>query len=250
MEKQILWLSGRIWAVVQDLSRFPETHWSQLLELRNPAHPRHAEHLERLVRGYWRPAYHYARSVREMTPEDAEDLVQQFFAMLLERRGLERLSPDRGSFRGFLKTALRRFVVSAERKAAVRSPRDGARLFRFDEAEAEWQARGREASPEDAFDREWARGVLAEAMDRLRRELEAQGKKLHYELFREYCLEPPDADVSYEGLARKHGLSLDEVRNGLRAVRQRGREIMKEMLRDYLFPGEDVEAELRFVLSR
>jgi RNA polymerase sigma factor (sigma-70 family) len=233
-----------------DLSRFPETHWSQLLELRNPAHPRHAEHLERLVHRYWKPAYHYARAIREMRPEDAEDVVQQFFAMLLERRGLDKLSPDRGSFRGFLKTALRRFVVSAERKAAVRSPREGARLFRFEEVEAEWQARGPGNSPEEAFDREWARGVLAEAMGRLRAELQSQGKELHYDLFREYCLEPPEGEASYEGLARKHRVSLDDVRNALRAVRQRGREIMKDMLRDYLLPGEDLEGELRFILSR
>ena len=92
-------------------------------------------------------------------------------------------------------------------------------------------------------------------MARLEQELKAEGKALHFELFREYCLEPsaPDGksgDVSYEALARKHKVSLDDVRNGLRAVRQRGRELLKEMLRDYLFPGENVEDELRFILSR
>lgn len=231
---------------------FPETHWSQLLELRNPAHPRHAEHLERLVREYWKPAYHYLRAVREMSVEDAEDLTQQFFAMLLERRDLEKLSPDRGSFRGFLKTALRRFAVSAQRKEIARSPRGGGALFRFEEAEAAWQdarSSGPAPSPEDAFDREWARGVLGEAMALLRKELGAQGKALHFELFRAYCLGPDD-DVSYESLARRHGLSLDDVRNGLREVRQRGREILKDRLRDYLFPGENVDDELRFILSR
>src|SRR5689334_12565202 len=58
---------------------FPETHWSQLLELRNPAHPRHAEHLDDLVQQYWKPAYLYVRAVRAMSAEDAEDLTQQFF---------------------------------------------------------------------------------------------------------------------------------------------------------------------------
>lgn len=230
------------------MAEFPETHWSQLLQLTNPAHPRHAEHLERLVRQYWRPAYHYVRAVREMSVEDAEDLTQQFFAMLFERDSFARLSPDLGSFRGFLKTALRRFVVSAERKETARAPRDGARLFRFEEAEAGWRA-APGGSPEEAFDREWVRGVLGEALGRLRAELGAEGKAMHYELFRDYCL--PDApDPSYADLARRHGVGLDAVRNALREVRQRGREILKEMLRDYLFPGEDVEDELRFILSR
>src|SRR6185369_5234403 len=96
---------------------FPETRWSQLLELRDPAHPRYAEHLDRLAQQYWKPVYHYAKALRRA---DAEDVTQQFFAMLLARRDLENLSPDRGSFRGFLKTALKHFVLSADRAAAVR----------------------------------------------------------------------------------------------------------------------------------
>jgi len=33
-------------------------------------------------------------------------------------------------------------------------------------------------------------------------------------------------------------------------VRQRGRDLLREMLRDTLLPGEDVEQELRLLLSR
>lgn len=123
---------------LRDLREFPETHWSQLLELSNPAHPRHAEHLEGLIRQYWRPAYHYARAIRNLKAEDAEDAIQQFFTMLLTRVQFDKLSPDRGSFRGFFKTALRRFLISADRATAAREPKDGARLFRFEEAESLW----------------------------------------------------------------------------------------------------------------
>jgi RNA polymerase sigma-70 factor (ECF subfamily) len=236
-----------------DEGAFPETHWSQLLTLRNPAHPKHAEHLERLVRLYWSPAYHYLRSLRGVSAEDAEDLTQQFFTLLLSRGSLSRLDPDRGSFRGFLKTALRRFVVDAGRREAARSPRDGARLFRFEEAEALWRhVRSREAagSPEDAFDREWARSVLERAVARLKEELEGRGKAADFELFRRYCLEPEGEELSYEALARERKCSVDDVRNALRAVRRRGREILEDLLRDYLFPGERLEDEIRFILSR
>lgn len=237
----------RIYAMDQpprpaDLREFPATRWSQLLVLADPAHPRHREHLEKLCHHYWKPVYHYARAVRDLSAEDAEDLVQQFFQMLLSRVDFASLSPDRGSFRGFLKTALRRFVVSDERRRAAREPRDGARLFRFEEAEAEWRA-SPAPGPEDAFDRRWAREVLDAALARLRQE----SSELAYALFRGYCLE---GEPSYAELARRHGVSEDDVRNRLREVRQRGREILKDLLRDYLLPGEDVEAELRFVLSR
>jgi RNA polymerase sigma-70 factor (ECF subfamily) len=219
---------------------FPATQWSQLVALGDPSHPRHREHLEGLCRRYWKPVYYYARAVRDLSAPDAEDLVQQFFGMLLERVDFAALSPERGSFRGFLKTALRRFVVSDERKRTVR--KSGG--FRFDEAEAEWRTQAPEATPEEAFDRQWAREVLNEALGRLKREC----APLPYELFREYCME--GTELSYAALAKKHGVSEDEVRNRLREVRQRGREVLKEMLRDYLLPGEDVEAELRFILSK
>ena len=229
--------------MVQEPREFPETHWSQLLELKNPAHPRHAEHLDGLVHQYWKPAYLYLRAIRAMSAEDAEDLTQQFFAMLMERRAFDKLSPDRGSFRGFLKTALRRFSVSAHRQEAAR----GGRLFKFEEAEA---LHDTELSPEAAFDREWARGIVTEMTRRLREEFRAQGKEIYTDVFQEYCGENAAAEVSYDDLARKHRLSADDVRNYLRVIRQRGREILKELLRDYLFPGEDVEDELRFILSR
>jgi len=236
--------------VTRELRDFPETRWSQLLQIRDPGQPGYADRLEDLIRRYWTPAYHYLRAIRPGPSQDAEDRVQQFFAMLLTRGSLEQLSPERGSFRGFLKTALRRWAVSADRHEAARSPKDGTKLFRFDEAEALWKTvEDRKLGPDDAFDREWARSLLAESMSRLEKELGEQGKGLTFRLFREYCIDDGEP-VSYGELAKKHGVSEDEVRNGLRAVRQRGRELLRDMLRDTLLPGEDVEQELRLLLSR
>jgi len=207
---------------------FPETRWSQLLELRDPSHPRYAEHLERLANQYWSPVFHYAQALHKA---DAEDLTQQFFAMLLARRDLEKLSPERGSFRGFLKTALRNFVMSAARAASLR-----ATVPLKEEADFR--------SPEQAFDREWARGVLAEAVARLRKE----SAPAAFEIFREYCLE--ESGASYADLAKRHQVREDDVRNRLREARLRVREILEDLLRDYLLPGQDVDAELRFILSK
>lgn len=229
---------------------FPETRWSQLLQIKDPGQPGYAERMEDLVRRYWSPAYHYLRAIRPGSAQDAEDRTQQFFAMLLSRGSLDQLSPERGSFRSFLKTALRRWAVSADRHDAARSPRDGAKLFRFEEAEAVWRkVEERKLGPDDAFDREWARSLLAESMARLEKEFGQQGKAVTYKIFREYCVDDAEP-VSYAELAKKYGLSEDDVRNGLRVVRQRGREILKEMLQDILLPGEDVEQELRLLLSK
>ncbi|HYE97280.1 MAG TPA: sigma factor [Planctomycetota bacterium] len=216
------------------MSDFPDTRWSRLLELRDRSSPRYAEQLEGLARSYWTPAYHYIRALRPHA--EAEDLAQQFFAMLLDRRDLEKLSPERGSFRGFLKTALRHFVLSAER-----ARRPAGRTFPFDEAEAVFMKTGQGLSPDVAFDREWARGVMAEAVARLRSEVGPE----RFSLFQDVAL----GDASYEAAARARGWSVDDVGNRLREMRARLRELLRERLRDYLEPGQDVEAELRFILG-
>jgi len=40
------------------------------------------------------------------------------------------------------------------------------------------------------------------------------------------------------------------LRNRLREARQRLRDILEDLLRDYLVPGQDIDAELRFILSK
>jgi RNA polymerase sigma-70 factor (ECF subfamily) len=238
---------GRMGSEPKTRREFPETQWSRILSLRDPDHPAYARELERLAQQYWKPVFYYVRALRPDSPQEAEDQTQQFFALLLSRGDLEKLSPERGSFRGYLKTALRHFLSSQDRAAQARRPADGRRPIPFPAglAEAPPQAG---VSPEEAFDREWARGVLTEAVGALKDRLKAEGQELPFELFRAYCLE--EGDLRYSDLARRHGLSEDDVRNLLRLARQRLRELLRERLRDYLAPGEDVESELRFILSK
>lgn len=211
-----------------------------LLELRDPDHPRRGELLEGLARTYWKPVYHYVRALRRVGPTDAEDLTQQFFATLLARGDLDRLAPERGSFRGFLKTALRNFLTSADRSAAARR-----RLFTFEPVDEGWIAEA-PLGPDEIFDRAWGQAVLAEAVERLRAELVEKGKAVHFEIFEAYCLR--EEPVTYEALARRHGLKADDVRNRLREVRARLREIVRRLLREYLGPDESVDDELAFIL--
>lgn len=236
---------------------FPETHWSQLLELGDPENPNYAPNLDHLIHQYWMPVYHYVRSLRPVAVPEAEDLTQQFFTMLLDRGSLAKLAPERGSFRGFLKTALRYFLIDQDRTALAHGPRDGARFFPFEQAEAAWKDARKGipvSAPEDAFDREWARGVLLEAVSKLKQLLRAEGKELHHTVFAEFWNDRPGEDdsrkSSYAQLARKYSITESDVGNYLRIVRQRLRGILKEIVTGYLGPGENVEDEVKFILSR
>jgi hypothetical protein len=66
---------------------FANTHWSVVLEAEGES-PAGKEALEKLCRIYWRPIYGFVRR-QGVGPEEAKDLTQGFFALLLERRDLD-----------------------------------------------------------------------------------------------------------------------------------------------------------------
>src|SRR5262245_3974838 len=149
-------------------SAFPSTHWSRLADLRGRAEEERQEVLGWFARRYWRSIFHYVWALRRRGADDAEDVTQQFFASLLERGDLDGLSPERGSVRGFLKVALRNFVANLGRTARRRP-----RLFPLTAA-TEAALREPSLPPDDAFDAAWARQVLDEALQALRRQLRAE----------------------------------------------------------------------------
>ena len=69
---------------------FRTTHWSVVLEAQGSTPAAHAA-LEELCRTYWRPIYGFVRR-DGAKPEEANDITQAFFALILERKagGLER----------------------------------------------------------------------------------------------------------------------------------------------------------------
>ena len=89
---------------------FSTTHWSVVLEAQGQS-PAAQEALEKLCRTYWPPVYTFIR--REGTrPEEAEDLTQSFFALLLQHRNFDAVRKEKGRLRSYLLTSLKHFLVS------------------------------------------------------------------------------------------------------------------------------------------
>jgi hypothetical protein len=65
---------------------FTTTHWSVVLEAQGES-PAAQEALEKLCRTYWRPIFAFLRR-QGVSPPEAEDITQGFFAQLLERSTL------------------------------------------------------------------------------------------------------------------------------------------------------------------
>src|SRR6187402_2994549 len=91
------------------VGQFNTTHWSLVLLAGDLQAPQADAALDKLCAAYWPPLYAYVRRSGH-SPEDAQDLTQEFFARLLEKQWMNAAEPSRGHFRTFLLVALKRFL--------------------------------------------------------------------------------------------------------------------------------------------
>ncbi len=106
---------------------FATTHWSVVLEAHGQS-PAAQEALEKLCRTYWRPVYGFIRR-QGVGPEEAEDLTQGFFALLLERHDFDAVRKEKGRLRSYLLTSLKHFLASEHRRAMTVKRGKGQRLI-------------------------------------------------------------------------------------------------------------------------
>lgn len=90
---------------------FSTTHWSVVLAAGRTESPEAEQAADRLCRAYWYPLYAYVRR-QGHAPADAQDLVQDFFARLLERNYVRLADRSRGRFRTFLLTCLKHSLIN------------------------------------------------------------------------------------------------------------------------------------------
>ena len=106
---------------------FLTTHWSMVLLAGSEGSSHAAEALQQLCRAYWYPLYAYIRRSGSAA-HDAQDLTQEFFALLLKRSDLAGVRREKGKFRSFLLASLKHFLAN-ERKRANRLKRGGGQTI-------------------------------------------------------------------------------------------------------------------------
>src|SRR4029453_4647035 len=97
---------------------FPNARWSVVLAARQRTSPESEVALEAVCRAYWYPLYAYIRR-QGHSPHDAQDLTQEFFCRLLEKRWLDAADRDKGKLRTFLIVALKKFMSKEWRRASA-----------------------------------------------------------------------------------------------------------------------------------
>lgn len=223
------------------LRGFPDTSWGVISRLQDSRTQGYLDGLESLCRRYWKPVYVTIRLSRARSNDDAKDLTQSFFLWLLEEKPLQGYERERGTFRGFLKVLLTRFLGGQER-AATRLKRGGGRkVLPLDElVEKAWPAAPDSADPQKEFDRQWAMTVVDLALDRVRQRLRAMGRDKAIQVYESIDLCPPADRPTYARVAERLGVTDAVVRHDLSDVRA---ELRKEIMAELTLSCEGPEIE-------
>jgi len=230
---------------------FQTTLWSLVLRAKDPSSPERRDALQKLIAAYWKPLYYFVRRKGNGT-EASKDLTQGFFADLLARDFLQYLDRDRGKFRTFLLAALEHYMADQYDRDRAQKRGGDRTILSLDFEKAEGEAPALPASgenPDAAFKRDWATRVLAQAMEALRESFDTSGRRAQFDAFQAHLTSTRPEGASYEELAKQLGISVDDVRNRVRATRAAYRDRILDVIRSYTDSEDEAREELKDLLS-
>jgi len=228
---------------------FVTTRWTVVLAAADRSEPQADRAMEEICQIYWFPLYAYVRR-RGHSPEDAEDLTQEFFRHLLEHHWIGAADRAKGRLRAFLITALKRFMAKEWRRASAQKRGGGLRNFSIDSGLAEGRYASADKSPsieaEKLFDHQWAITLLELTFQRLKREYADSGKSAVFTALKDGLFLDYQA-VDYPAIADRLGISEGELRVRVHRMRKRFRELYREEVAQTLPPGAQLDDELRYL---
>lgn len=228
---------------------FATTRWSLVVAAGQRSSPESREALTALCWQYWYPLYAYVRR-RGKTPEDAHDLTQAFFTRLIEKNDVSAAEQRHGRFRAWLLTSLKNFLANDFDRASAQKRGGGAAVVSLDATDAEGRYQLEPAddrTPEQLYERRWAMALLERALETLRQEQEAKGKRLLFE--RLVCGLTGDPELPFAEIGARLGMEENAVRQSMLRLRRRYKELLFAQLDDTLEDPAEREEELKGLLA-
>jgi RNA polymerase sigma factor (sigma-70 family) len=250
--KSIVTKSRNLTAIVKGMRKrmpFATTHWSAMLEVQGESLPA-KEVIEKLCRIYWRPIYGFVRR-KGLQAEEAKDLTQGFFALLLERRDLETVRKEKGRLRSYLLTSLKHFLTNQRSRATAIKRGEGQRLIPL-EAFRERERAGFEptdaATADHIYERGWALTVLEQVLARLRDEYRSAGNVRFFEQMKKMLVSEPGRPSQAE-IASEFNMTENVVKQAFYRFRQRYQALLRKEISHTVAMTGDIEDELRHLIA-
>lgn len=201
---------------------------------------------ERLARAYRQPLYAFLRS-RGADHHAAADDIQGFFAHVLGKDFLRSLERGNGLFRSFLITSLQNWRTDQNRAATARKRGGGLTTISLSELEAAGTMPLAPAdSPEEAFDRCWARTVYDNALDTLHVRLKSRGREPQFLELRGVL--NGQGSAKYQEIATALGMSEGAVKQAALELRREFGGVLRNEIRRTVSDESQVDDELRYLI--
>ena len=227
---------------------FTTTHWSVVLEAQGQSPAAH-EALEKLCRTYWRPVYGFIRR-QGIRTEEAEDLTQGFFSLLLERRDFDAVRKEKGRLRSYLLTSLKHFLTSEQRRATAAKRGKGQRLIPLEGLSASDGIAIEPADPltaERLYERHWALTLMEQVLRRLKEEYCTAGNAALFDSLKQLLPDEPGAQ-SRADIAMQLGMTDNALRQAFHRFRHRYQLLLREEISNTVAVASDIEHELRHLI--
>jgi RNA polymerase sigma-70 factor (ECF subfamily) len=228
---------------------FTTTHWSVVLTAQGESLAAQ-EALEKLCRAYWWPLYGFVRR-QGHNSEEAQDLTQGFFALLLERRDLDAVRQEKGRLRSYLLVSLKNFLAKARRRELTLKRGEGRALVPLEELLAREHADLEPAdmlSADQIFERRWALTLLEQVLTRLESEYRSAGNARLFDCLKEVLSGEPSQRSQAE-VAAELGMTENAVKQAFHRLRQRYRLLLRDEIAQTVAVPCDVEDELRHFIA-
>ena len=228
---------------------FVTTHWSVVLAAQGSS-PVADEALEKLCRTYWWPLYGFVRR-DGYTPEEAQDLTQGFFELLLGKRDLDAVRREKGRLRSYLLASLKNFLGKARRREAAVKRGGGRPLVSLEELLVRERADLEPAdrlSADRIYERRWALTLLGQVLTQLGEEYRAAGNTKLFDYLKELLADEPERRSQAE-IAGSLGMTENAVKQAFHRLRQRYRELLREEIAHTVALPGDIEDELRYFIT-
>jgi len=220
----------------------PVTRWTILAQLSVPE--QRASALDALCTQYWKPVYAFLRG-RGSGHEEAEDLTQGFFEMVVREGWFERADREAGKLRSFLLGSLENFAANAHRTRTALKRGAGVSSVPLHDTAADEELAALAATcatPEEAFDRAWLATLLQRAVQSLRQQYEDAGKGVLFSALLPWLLD--ESTESQTEAAANAGTSVANFRVQLHRLRIRYRDALQQEIAATLGESADGAEEM------
>lgn len=230
---------------------FPPTRWSLVRAAQKESAASSAlTALNEWCQTYRKPVVVAARVKHGLSPEDAEDIAQEFITWLLSREHLRRAAPLAGSkFRSFLLGYLANFIGNWRQRqsAEKRGGKAGDHLLVHESGDAQQMPVDvpDHHTPDEEVDRAWAIATLRDVRSRMKADYAERGKTDECEVLMR-CLSAAGPEDN-ANLEQQLGITHGALKVRVHRFRQEFRDTLREVVREMVSSEADLEGELALV---